>query len=590
MKLHHLLKSCLLGLVCASGLHLNLAAADSPDPYANETPAQRDARLAWWRDARFGLFIHWGVYSVPAGMYQGKKIGGGGEWIMCTAKIPRTEYQSYAKVYNPVNYNADDWVRLAKQAGMKYIVITAKHHDGFANFATKASPWNIVDATPYGKDVLQPLAVACRKYGLKLGFYYSQAQDWNNGGSECAGAWDPAQKVSMDDYIDKVAVPQVKELLSNYGEFPSVLWWDTSCDMNKERADKLIEVLKLKPGIIHNNRLGGGYGGDTETPEQFVPATGFPGRDWETCMTMNDTWGYKSFDNHWKSSETLIRNLVDIASKGGNYLLNVGPNALGEIPAPSIERLKAVGAWMHVNGDAIYGTTASPFKRLPWGRCTKKVAGDETTLYLHVFNWPADGKLMVPGLKNEVVQASLLAKNWYGGHKILATSRDESGVTIAVPPSAPDRVSSTVVLKIKGAPAVVDVGIIQESDGAVRLMASEAEVHGGVQYESGEGKDNLGFWTNPADTASWHFKIDRPGKFRVAAEIAAEASARFEIVVAGQTLAGKSLVTKDFAKFKHVNLNGTLDLPAGPVTLTVKPVADGWQPLNLRSLTLQPAK
>ena len=178
MKLNHLLKSCLLGLVCASGLHLNLAAADSPDPYANETPAQRDARLAWWRDARFGLFIHWGVYSVPAGMYQGKKIGGGGEWIMCTAKIPRTEYQPYAKVYNPVNYNADDWVRLAKQAGMKYIVITAKHHDGFANFATKASPWNIVDATPYGKDVLQPLAVACRKYGLKLGFYYSQAQDW----------------------------------------------------------------------------------------------------------------------------------------------------------------------------------------------------------------------------------------------------------------------------------------------------------------------------------------------------------------------------------------------------------------------------
>ncbi len=232
--------------------------------------------------------------------------------------------------------------------------------------------WDIVDATPYGKDLLKPLAEACRKHGLKLGFYYSQAQDWNNGGSAAGGKWDKAQEHSMDEYIDKVAVPQVREILTNYGEFPAVLWWDTPTDMNKERADKLIELLKLKPGIIHNNRLGGGYKGDTETPEQYIPATGYPGRDWETCMTMNDTWGFKSYDHNWKPTETLIRNLVDIASKGGNYLLNVGPTAEGEIPAPSIERLKEVGAWMKVNGEAIYGTTASPFKRLPWGRCTKQ--------------------------------------------------------------------------------------------------------------------------------------------------------------------------------------------------------------------------
>ena len=418
---------------------------------AGETPAQRDTRMAWWREAKFGMFIHWGVYSVPAGTYDGKQIGGIGEWIMSSGKIPMAEYQKFAAQYNPVKYNPDDWVKLAKEAGMKYIVITAKHHDGFANFETKASPWNIMRATPYGKDVLKPLAAACRKYGLKLGFYYSQAQDWNNGGAEYSGAWDPAQKHDMDDYIDKIAVPQVKELLSNYGEFPAVLWWDTPCDMNKERADKLIALLKLKPGIIVNNRLGGGYNGDTETPEQTIPATGFPGRDWETCMTMNDTWGYKSYDNNWKSTETIIRNLVDIASKGGNYLLNVGPTSEGLIPQPSVDRLAEVGAWMKVNGEAIYGTTASPFsKQLPWGRCTTKISGDSTTLYLHVFDWPADGKLLVPGLKNKIKSARLLAAG-----KKLAVENADDGVVISVPPTAPDKISSTIVLKFKGAPEVV---------------------------------------------------------------------------------------------------------------------------------------
>lgn len=570
--------------------NFNLVAQTSSDPYANETAAQRDARMGWWRDARFGMFIHWGVYSVPAGTYDGKKVSGIGEWIMCNGKIPMAEYQKFAKVYNPTNYDADAWVKLAKQAGMKYIVITAKHHDGFANFATKASPWNIVDGTPYGKDVLKPLAEACRKYGVKLGFYYSQAQDWNNGGSACRTKWDPAMTHDMDDYIDKIAVPQMRELLSNYGEFPAVLWWDTSCDMNKGRADKLIELLKLKPGIIHNNRLGGGYQGDTETPEQFIPATGFPGRDWETCMTMNDTWGFKSYDNNWKSTETIIRNLVDIASKGGNYLLNVGPNSLGEIPAPSIERLKAVGDWMKVNGEAVYGTTATPFKRLPWGRCTKKVSGDETTLYLHVFNWPADGKLVVPGLKNEIAEAHLLKKNWLGGYKKLSTASIADGVTIVVPKVAPDKISSTVVLKIKGSPDIALTPIIQESDGSVRLMASEAELHGGVQYERGEGKDSIGYWTNPKDSVAWTFKIDRPGKFKVSAEIAALESAKYEIDVAGQKLEGASPATKDYAKFKRSSLSGVVELGAGSVTLTIKPIAEKWQAMNLRSATLQPTK
>lgn len=570
-------------LLAASSSNLGLA-AESPDPYANETPAQREARMKWWREARFGMFIHWGVYAVPAGTYNGKQIGDIGEWIMNKGKIPMAEYQDYARDFNPVKYNADEWVRLAKEAGMKYIVITSKHHDGFALFDSKVNDWDIAGATPYKQDLLKPLADACRKHGLKLGFYYSQAQDWNNGGSAAGGKWDKAQEHSMDEYIDQVAVPQVREILSNYGKgIPAVLWWDTPTDMNNERADKLIELLKLKPGIIHNNRLGGGYKGDTETPEQYIPATGYPGRDWETCMTLNDTWGFKSYDHNWKSTETLVRNLVDIASKGGNYLLNIGPTKEGEIPAPSIERLKEVGVWMKANGEAIYGTGASPFKRLPWGRCTQRTSGKDTTLYLHVFNWPADGKLVVPGLKNPVKSARLLT-----GSKKLKAGNVGDNILVEVPAVAPDKISSIIVLKIKGTPDIAVTPIMQESGGAVRLMASEAELHGGVQYESGHGKDNIGFWTNPADSVSWTFKVDRPGKFKVITDIAAEASGKFSVTLGEQKMQGTAPATKDFTKFKRGTVPGELTIAeAGTITLTVEPVAEGWQPMNLRSVTLE---
>ena len=426
--------------------------AADPNPYAHETKEQKDARMKWWREARFGMFIHWGVYSVPAGTYQGKQIGGIGEWIMNRGKIPVAEYKAFAKQFHPVKYNPEDWVLLAKEAGMKYIVITSKHHDGFALFDSKVTDWDVVDATPYGKDLLKPLAEACAKHGMKLGFYYSEAQDWNHpGGAAAGGHWDKAQDGDMDEYIRTIAAPQVKEILSHYGPV-AVLWWDTPTGMNPARAAMLLPLVRLQPGIITNNRLGGGYPGDTETPEQHIPATGFKDRDWETCMTMNGTWGYKSYDNNWKSVETLVRNLVDIASKGGNYLLNVGPTSEGLIPEPSVERLKAVGQWMKVNSEAIYATQASPFKSLPWGRCTRKADDGATTLYLHVFQWPADGKLLVPGLRNKVLGACLLADK----SKALAAEASDAGVVLALPGAAPDPICSVVVCRIEGAPNVAD--------------------------------------------------------------------------------------------------------------------------------------
>jgi alpha-L-fucosidase len=423
-------------------LLLVLALALTCNTFSQSKPDKMD----WWKEAKFGLFIHWGVYSVPAGVYDGKDIPGIGEWIMNRGKIPKATYQAYAKQFNPVKYNPEAWVKMAKDAGMKYLVITSKHHDGFTLFETKASKWNVVDATPYGKDLLKPLAEACHKQGIRLGFYYSQAQDWNNtGGAASGGHWDKAQDGSMDEYIDKVAVPQVKEILSNYGKV-DILWWDTPTDMTKERAEKFLPVIAKYPDLITNNRLGGGYNGDTETPEQFVPATGFPGRNWETCMTMNDTWGFKSKDDNWKSATTIIQTLIDIVSKGGNYLLNVGPTSEGLVPQPSIERLAEVGKWMKINGEAIYGTTASPFSYLPWGRCTQK--GNK--LYLHIFEWPKNGKISVP-LQNMITKAYMLADP----KKTLKIEKSATKNTITLVGDAPDKIASVVVVELKDAPQVL---------------------------------------------------------------------------------------------------------------------------------------
>jgi len=577
----------LLGALAVLTVLVAVAHALEGDPYANETPSQREARMSWWREAKFGMFIHWGVYAVPAGTYKDKPVGDIGEWIMWNAKIPVAEYRAFAQRFNPTKYDPAGWAALAKEAGMRYLIITAKHHDGFALFPSAASKWNVVDATPWKTDLLAPLAAAARAEGLKFGLYYSQAQDWNNPGGAKLGmpdgaGWDDAQKGSFDQYLDAVAVPQVTEILTNYK--PDVLWWDTPHLMDQPRAAKLAKLLALRPGIIHNNRLGGGYRGDTETPEQQIPATGFPGRDWETCMTMNDTWGFKSDDHNWKSLATLITNLVDIASKGGNYLLNVGPTAEGEIPAESIHLLKGVGAWMKTNAESIYGTHGSPFKSLPWGRCTVKDAGADTLLYLHVLSWPADGKLLVPGLSNNIKAANLLA-----GGAPLAVEKSPNGPLLTLPAVAPDAICSTLKLVIQGKPEVVSVATQPGKDGSITLLADDARLEGKqVRSEQKGALSNIGFWFDPGDIVSWDFSADRDGKFAVLIETAAPAAGSVLKVLGVGNLAYSVPKTADYSTYQTGRVGDITLTKGAKVTLTLRPVAEGWNPVNCRKVTLVP--
>jgi len=430
------------------------------------------ARLAWWHEAKFGMFINWGIHSLYGGEYKGyQQARGGAEWIMNRCKIPVAEYRAMAKQFNPVNYDPDDWVKMARDAGMKYLVISMKHHDGFALFNSKSSDWNVVEATPYGKDLLKPLAKACEKYGIKLGIYYSQAVDWTNPGGSAArrlmkegwpnpdstkidqytsehdGHWDPAQlTATFDEYIDRVAAPQIKELLTNYGEI-AILWWDYGTQMKSAGgAAKLQKLLAIQPNIITNDRLHPDYPGDIKTPEQAIPdRDAVTDQNWETCMTMNNSWGYRKSDNNWKSPEMLIRNLVRIAARGGNYLLNIGPKPDGSFPEESIQRLKVIGSWMKINGEAIYGTQAGPIPLLTWGECTKKVLNGRTILYLSVFNWPVNGQLLIPGLKNSVLSAKLLST----GAK-LKTLFTKNGLQIFVPVTSPNQYASVIKLEVKG--------------------------------------------------------------------------------------------------------------------------------------------
>lgn len=421
-------------------------------------------RMDWWREARFGLFIHWGLYSIPAGEWKGRTDHA--EWIRESAQIPLEQYDKFVSQFNPVNFNADEWVAMAKNAGMKYIVITSKHHDGFCLFDSKETDFDVM-STPFKRDILKELSDACAKQGITLCFYHS-IMDWHHPDYLPRRNWEtnrPVEGVNMDSYVSYMK-NQLKELLTNYGKI-GVIWFDGEWEdtWTHDRGKDLYNYLrKLSPDLIINNRVDKGrsgmagltkdstYYGDFGTPEQEIPLTGLPGVDWESCMTVNDHWGYNKNDQNWKSSEDLVHKLIDIASKGGNFLLNVGPTSEGFVPQASIDHLKDMGDWMKENGEAIYETQVSPFEKLDWGRCTQKEDGKNTVLYLHVFDWPNDGKLVVPGLQNKVVEAYALKDKSKAELDVEKT--DDKTITVDVNNVDRSKYATVIVLEIKGKPVV----------------------------------------------------------------------------------------------------------------------------------------
>ncbi len=433
-----------------------------------ETTAERDTRMKWWREARFGLFVHWGLYSGAAGEWDGRKYGGGVEWIQHYAGVPTAEYgRRMIPRFKPNPDFARQWAALAKEAGMKYLVFTSKHHEGFALHNSAVTDFDAYDVT--GRDLVKEISEAVRAQGLKLGYYHSVI-DWHHPDFPVRGTGlpHPLQKAEGDhdqgrvlkryqDYLHAQAL----ELVSHYGQV-DVLWWDYSkpqAEGETWRANELMAMVrKHQPNIIMNNRL---YNtpdlekdpirrlknfdtskGDFTTPEQSIPSTGIPGVDWETCMTMNNTWGYSAHDNNWKPVSTLIRNLVDIASKGGNYLLNVGPKVDGSVPEESVQRLKEIGAWMRKNGESIYATSANPIGAVEWGRITVK--GDQ--LFLHFFKAPTSGVVTVPAQAGRQYAARFLAEK---SAAALPVKIANGQVEIEVGTELPDAIDTVVVLTAK---------------------------------------------------------------------------------------------------------------------------------------------
>ncbi|HEX6184684.1 MAG TPA: alpha-L-fucosidase [Pyrinomonadaceae bacterium] len=503
-------------LACAAlfgAAHFQTARAQNPaQPAAAE--AERDRRLKWFREARFGLFIHWGLYAVPAGEWKGKLVPGIGEWIMNRAKIPVAEYEQLTKQFNPVEFDADAWVRLARDAGMKYLVITSKHHDGFAMYRSRASRYNITDATPFKRDPLKELAAACRKYGVRLGFYYSQTQDWHERDA-VGNDWDwPAdRKRDFQRYLDEKVKPQVTELLTNYGPI-GLIWFDTPRDITREQSRELVDLVhRLQPDCLVSGRVGHGLG-DYDSAGDNQISVGRVRRDWETPVTMNDTWGFKRDDQNWKPTGILIRQLVQVSSRNGNYLLNVGPTAEGRIPPQSVERLTQVGRWLKANSESVYGARPSPFPyELPWGIITTKPG----RVFLHVFDWPR-GELVLYGLKNKVRRAYLLSNR----ANLKFTQQGDAALghdalTIRLPASAPDSYDSVVALEVEGEPRV-DTTLTQQPDGTVTLPAHLSEVHRAAGAAEGLRFDSRGVverWTNRDEWLGWDFRVVRPGEYDV---------------------------------------------------------------------------
>lgn len=549
-----------------------------------------DARIAWWRDARFGMFIHWGIYSLPGGEWKEKRVDGYAEHLMRKQKIPRAEYLQLAHQFNPVKFDADKWVKTASRAGMRYLIITAKHHDGFAMYNSQVSDYNIVKQTAWKHDPMADLAAACKKYGLKFGFYYSHAFDWehpdapgndwdykNPGGDlNLYGGRDwydvhPELLPKAVKYVDEKAIPQIKELLTTY--HPDILWFDTPQKLPLSENIRILQAIReTDPDVVVNGRLArgannlnmGDYKNTSDRPAEFFPVNG----DWEAIPTTNESYGYSKFDKSHKSVGFFIQLLAKAASRGGNLLMNIGPMGDGEFAPEDVAILNGIAGWMDKNAESIYKTSKTPLPFQSWGVSTRK----GNLLYLHVFKWPADGKIIVGGLKSDISKAWLLADP---SKKELSFQRiNPLDISISVPSKASDTVNTVVVLATKGD---IKTDTVRLLSGSItnRLLAFDAELLGkGFGFGDGKaGKYYLDGWSKKDQSVKWNFRLLKPVTYKITIKYLADASdaGKFECRINNEVKQGEALSSeKDEIKSSSL---GDVILPAGVHTLQIIPTA-----------------
>lgn len=568
-----------------------------------ESMKRHEQRMQWWREAKFGMFVHWGLYSMPEGEWKGKVVSGYAEHLMRKEKISRAAYLELAHEFNPLKFNAEEWILNAKKAGMHYFIVTAKHHDGFALFDSGVSDFDVIDQTPFKRDPMAELAAAAKKHGMKFGFYYSHAFDWehpdapgndweyqNPGGDRLIGGanWfdnHPEWLPKAVKYVDQKAIPQIKELIRKY--HPDILWFDTPHKLPLSENLRILQAIReTDPDIVVNGRLArsasGNFGDYLNTGDRPAELRTVAG-DWEAIPTTNESYGYSKHDNSHKPAKFFIQLLANAASRGGNILLNIGPKGDGSFDQKDSRILDSIGSWMKTNSAAILGTERSALPIQSWGVVTQK----EQRLYLHVFEWPKDGKLLLAGLKTAVDAAYLIADE--SETKLNVKRLNSSDLSIDIPAVAPDGSDAVLVLELK-APVKAEGTRLLSARNTNRLLAFDASLHG-KGFGFGDGKTDRYFvdgWKSKTQSLSWDFRTSQPVEYQVLIKYLSGATAggtyllqlgdfKKELSVITQKA---GVVTQDI---------GTIKLNKGAAQLKIAPLqVPGNEPMKLLEVQLIP--
>jgi alpha-L-fucosidase len=560
-----------------------LPALQSPElGWWRDSMTTREARIGWFREARFGMFIHWGVYSHAGGIWNGKPVEGYAEHLMRKQKLTVEQYRTeLAAKFDPTAFDAEAWVKAAKDAGMRYLVITAKHHDGFAMYDSTVSDFNVVKATPWKRDPMLELKQACARQGLRFGFYYSHARDWTDGPIE---DWDRSRTATLAPaawarrYVDRKVIPQVQELIVKYD--PDIFWFDTPEKLSPAENLRVLRAAReAKPTLVVSGRVVqvgpgvpparfGDYVSTTDKPAEFPPPPGgFP--DWEGIPTTNESYGWHQGDQSHKPPGHFIGLLAKAAARGGNLLLNIGPMGTGAFDPKDQAILQGIGAWMKVNGESIHGTTATPLPVQAWGESTRK----GNTLYLHVMTWPARGRVVVGGLRSKIKRAFLLSAP---RRALPVQSLGEPDVLVRGPDRAPDPVDTVIALELDGEPRTDPARLVSVDVQRDVLRAFDGRIAGPLAFARGKTENAfVEHWTAAEGRLSWPLRARERATYDLGLVYDADeksVGAPFQVAIAGKSFAGTVAAT---ARAPVRVGRVTLDPGAHELVVTGTPPAGG---------------